>query len=137
MKETKLLSMCDYVLQAKGDVKDSLCEQTFDVYRSVYNYALFLQTPLELKRFIACKDGVPIGKPILYEYYIAAKDNEVSFKAEFKEYEEALKDVWFVGFELVEFAGFTLLGIELNVYIGEFIDGNMSFDEERVNIESL
>jgi hypothetical protein len=88
MKETKLLSMCEYIDHVDKDENSIMY-----MIEYIGMYKDFLQTPLELKRFVACKDGKPLEKNLMFPANMEGSERAAIHA---KEYEEALKDVWFV-----------------------------------------
>ena len=110
MKGSKLISMCDRLQDLELDM---LSEEltTHEAMLLAIKHRQFLQTPLELKRFVACKDGVPLDNPndsdYEFKYHHAGGETETrcdwdKYNEDFEDYEEALKDVWFENFELLE-----------------------------------
>jgi hypothetical protein len=96
MKETKLLSMCEFMNyrnEAPVNPKERICDTKENTMNLIWEYCDFLQTPLELKRFVACKDGKPLEKNLMFPANMEGSERAAIHA---KEYEEALKDVWFV-----------------------------------------
>lgn len=105
MKEAKLLRLSEYVIIQKELLQLAKINSN-QFAANVIRYTLFLQTPLELKRFVACdkRTGIPFPK---FEYCCGGGMQDQCgcmgmpinvHPKELEEYEEALKDVWFTGF---------------------------------------
>jgi hypothetical protein len=128
MKETKLLGMCEYVDYMNTYFEDTdgktimfyhLAKKEFGEERvnneeslkwSTYHkfttaYKEFLLSDIELKRFVACENNIPLEKPCKEKGNYrnsAMADYYKPFEIATKGYNEALKDVWFDGFELLD-----------------------------------
>lgn len=69
---------------------------------AVTNYARLLKSPIELHRLVPCKDGEPMEKPEKNDYPSMGAPTSWSYLEAMKEYNQALKDVWFEGIELIK-----------------------------------
>ena len=94
MKEIKLISMTDFVIQNENMVKTNEIEMSKDLY-NLAQYAHFLKQPLKLGMFIPCDENdVPIYKPDSSYYDMTVGEHEQLIK-----YEVAKERVLFEGFK--------------------------------------
>jgi len=110
MKETKLLSMCEFIDHMIENFAIACDADNIAYSITIRRYKEFLQTPLELKHFIAC--GKPLKKPTKENYPI--DETEPSnpwhqYDSAMFDYEEAFKDVLFEGFEILQRKGFEII----------------------------
>ena len=144
----KLISMVDYVLEQKKEWEN--WEKSFDSNVSFWKcikYANFLKQPLTLGMFVPCdENGNILEEPYHGMFEIKAnekcsgwkylfKDKErptedsryydaVSYKKSKKQFEEAKKNVFFKGFELIEDE---LINNGVLFWVGKF-NGNETVD---------
>jgi len=115
MKEIKLVSMTDYVLNLDSKTSSSNEFRMFAI-----NYTEFLQTPLDLGMFIPCdKDGIPIDKPDkCYDDKQKCKvlcDKMCTESDYAKIYQEAEENVLFKGVSVL-FTDISSIGIAIENY---------------------
>jgi len=92
MKENKLMSMVDFILEQ--DKRIELYQGT--QMQNCINYAKFLKQPLSIEMFVPCKlvDGVWV----VLDQFMEIKGR----KLELKEYQQAKEKCLFEGFETLE-----------------------------------
>lgn len=102
-KERQVISMTQYV---RFIIREPLSDR--EKLLSIIDYSLFLQSTIELKRFIPCKDGKLLEKPSIEEYrstYDTAYYEykwRIYYNKDMESYQQVEKDVWFEGWEYVE-----------------------------------
>lgn len=116
MKENKLVSMVDFVLEQNKFLEiitdnytppETLSSNIVRLFLKQFNYANFLKKLLELGQFIACKDGVPLEEPNPKDF----DDTKWDYQAAWSQWNEAKSLVLFEGLEAISFSNSTDLGI--------------------------
>lgn len=104
MKENKLISMVDFVIEQRTAIdSNGRFLTSVDRFRNCENYAQFLQQPLTLGMFVPCVNDVPINKPNIKDVFgmtsiYESKKMSRIHTEKMDEYQQAKERVLFEGF---------------------------------------